>query len=114
MTRESDFYFKIPAGDCSLWGANQCKPVLIFLCLPFTIAGPNFEVQQRLLEDCHRSMLKEGLWKGSGKRGGGYFAPTTHSSEGSLRLVREFGVGNVSLLWVIKLSLDNAQLTTTE
>jgi hypothetical protein len=70
MTQESDLYFKITAGDCSLWGANQCKPVLIFLCLPFTIARPNFEVRQRLLEDCHRSMLKEGLWKGSGKRGG--------------------------------------------
>jgi hypothetical protein len=113
MTRESDFYFKIPAGDCSLWGANQCEPALIFLCLPFTIARPNFEVRQRLLEDCHRSVLKEGLWQGSGKRGGG-FAPTVHSSEGSLPLVREFGVGNVSLLWVTKLSLDNAQLTTTE
>jgi hypothetical protein len=70
MTRESDFYFKIPAGDCSLWGAAQYEPVLIFVCLPFTISRPNFEVRQRLLEDFHRSLLKDGLWKGSGKRGG--------------------------------------------
>jgi hypothetical protein len=70
MTRECDFYFTIPAGDCSLWGAAQYEPVLIFLCLPFTISRPNFQVRQRLLEDCHRSMRKDGLWQGTGKRGG--------------------------------------------
>jgi hypothetical protein len=70
MTRENDFYFKIPAGACSLWGAAQYEPVLIFVCLPFVIARPNFVVRQWLLEDLHRSMLKEGMWQGTGKRGG--------------------------------------------
>jgi hypothetical protein len=67
VTRESDFYFKIPARDCSLWGANQCEPVLIFLCLPFTIAGPNFEV-------CWKTATGLCLKKGCGKalvNGGG-------------------------------------------
>ena len=70
LTRECDFYFKIPAGSCSLWGANQHEPVPIFVCLPFAIARPNFEVRHRLLEDFYRLVLKEGLWQGSGKRGG--------------------------------------------
>jgi hypothetical protein len=70
MTRECDFYFKIPAGACSLWGAAQYEPVLIFVCLPFLVSRPNFEVRQRLLKDFHRTMLKAGLWEGSGKPGG--------------------------------------------
>ena len=70
LTRECDFYFKIPAGSCSLWEKTQYEPVLIFVCLPFTVARPNFAIRQRLLEDFHRSLLKEGLWQGTGKRGG--------------------------------------------
>jgi hypothetical protein len=70
MTRECDFYFKLPAGACSLWNAAQYEPVLIFVCIPFSIANPNFRLRQGLLEDMHRFMLAEGLWQGSGKRGG--------------------------------------------
>jgi hypothetical protein len=70
MTRECDFYFKIPAGACSLWDAAQFEPVLIFVCLPFEIARPNFQIRQRLLEEFHRALLRDGLWKGTGKRGG--------------------------------------------
>jgi hypothetical protein len=70
MTRECDFYFKIPAGACSLWGEAQYGPVLIFVCLPFQISRPNFEIRARLLENFHGSMLREGLWQGTGKRGG--------------------------------------------
>jgi hypothetical protein len=70
MTRECDFYFKIPAGACSLWDAAQYEPVLIFVCLPFSVARPKLQLRQRLLEDMHRIMLAEGLWQGSGKRGG--------------------------------------------
>jgi hypothetical protein len=95
MTRECDFYFTIPAGACSLWGAAQFEPVLIFVCLPFVVSRPNFAVRYRLLEDFHRSMLGEGLWQGSGKRGGS-FAPTSRSSEGALLLVKESGVGNAT------------------
>jgi hypothetical protein len=70
LTRESDFYFKISAGACSLWGAAQYKPILIFVCLPFLLSSPNFAIRDRLLEKFRRSMLREGLWQGSGKRGG--------------------------------------------
>jgi hypothetical protein len=70
LTRESDFYFTIPAGACSLWGAAQYEHVLIFVCLPFLVARPKFELRARLLKDFHRFMLKAGLWQGVGKRGG--------------------------------------------
>jgi hypothetical protein len=70
MTQECNFYFKIPAGACSLWGAAQYKPVLIFVCLPFATSSPKFDIRQGLLEDFHGFMLKKGLWQGFGKRGG--------------------------------------------
>jgi hypothetical protein len=59
---------------CSLWGAAQFEPVLIFVCLPFILARPNFAVRQGLLEDFHGAMLADGLWQGSGKRGGVFCA----------------------------------------
>jgi hypothetical protein len=70
LTRESDFYFEIPAGACSLWDAAQYKPVLIFVCLPFCIARPNFAIRQGTLEEFYRTLLKDGLWQGTDKWGG--------------------------------------------
>ena len=113
LTRECDFYFTIPAGACSLWEKAQHEPAPIFVCLPFVVSGPNFEVRQGLLEDFHRDMLEDGLWQGTGKRGGGYFAQTPRSSEGPLLLVRECGVGNVTPSWGTKPSPDNAPWTMT-
>jgi hypothetical protein len=48
LIRETDFYFKIPAGACSIWGADQHEPILIFVCLPFDISNPNLSRLARL------------------------------------------------------------------
>jgi hypothetical protein len=71
MTRESDCYFKIPAGACSLWGAAQYEPVLIFVCFPFVVPRPNFDTRQRLLEDFHRFMHLKTGWCGKALVNGG-------------------------------------------
>jgi hypothetical protein len=69
VTRECDCCFKIPAGS-TLWGKKQCEPLLIFVCLPFIVHSPDLSRRQRLLEEFRRTMLEEGLWQGSEKRGG--------------------------------------------
>jgi hypothetical protein len=52
MTRESDFYFKISAGACSLWGANPVQ-TCTNLCLTFK--------GSELLREVERSRLLFGF-----------------------------------------------------
>jgi hypothetical protein len=39
LTRESDFYFRIPVG-CPLWPSSMYEPLLVFVCLPFVSHRP--------------------------------------------------------------------------
>jgi hypothetical protein len=104
LTRECDFLFQNP-GWLLPSGANQYEPVLIF-ALPslFTIAGPNFEVRHRLLEDstglCQRRIVARLC-----KRG--IFAQTL-LERGPLVSVKEFG-GYVQ----VGTAFDSVPLTTT-
>jgi hypothetical protein len=62
LTRESDFYFRIPIG-CPLWPAAMYEPLLVFVCLPFVSSRPWLYAHQDTLENMVGQLLEPDLWK---------------------------------------------------
>lgn len=75
LTRESDFYFRIPVG-CPLWPDTMYEPLLVFVCLPFLSHRPWLQRERTTLEALVGKLLEPGVWE------------EDHNAAGSL--LREF------------------------
>ena len=62
LTRESDFYFRIPAGS-PLWPRDMCEPLLVFVCLPFVPHRPWLFSERERVDELVDSLLQEGVWE---------------------------------------------------
>jgi hypothetical protein len=82
LTRESDFYFRVPVG-CPLWPAAMFEPLLIFVCLPFVSHRPWLHGHRNALETLVGKLCEPDVWK------------TDHHEAGAL--LREFLLRSWSL-----------------
>ena len=69
LTRESDFYFRIPPGS-PLWPKHMFEPLLVFVCLPFVPHRPWLFTERERVAKLVDDLLQEGVWEENHQRCG--------------------------------------------